>query len=88
MIETEDAAPVKVAPCPISFHYAQHVHKQLQEMAQKGIIRHSNSPWCIPTVYELHILCVDFIKSLRKMPTLYPELKDPNKNSPKMGFLQ
>lgn len=67
VIETGDAAPVKVPPRPIPFHYADRVHKQLQEMAQEGIIRRSNSPWCAPAVYvpknsgEIHI-CVDFIQ--------------------------
>ena len=67
MIETEDAAPVKVPPRPIPFYYAECVHKQLQEMAQGGIIRCSNSLWCTPAVYvpknigEICI-CVDFIQ--------------------------
>ena len=67
VIETGDAAPVKVPPSPIPFHYAECVHKQLQEMAQEGIIRHSNSPWCAPAVYvpknngEIR-MCVDFIQ--------------------------
>ena len=45
VIETGDAAPVKVPPCPTAFHYTECVHKQLEEMAREGIIRHGNSPW-------------------------------------------
>ena len=42
VIETGDALPVKVrtftASRPIPFHYSEHVHNQLQEMAQEGKI--------------------------------------------------
>ena len=38
VIDTRDAAPVKVPPRPIPFHYAERVHNQLQEMARDGII--------------------------------------------------
>ena len=38
VIDTGDAAPVKVPPRPIPFHYAERVHNQLQEMARDGII--------------------------------------------------
>ena len=41
VIDTGDAAPVKVPPRPIPFHYAERVHNQLQEMARDGIIRPS-----------------------------------------------
>jgi len=51
MIDTGDATPVKVPPRPIPFHYVKKVHSQLREMAQEGIIRPSNSPWCSPAVY-------------------------------------
>jgi len=67
VIETGDANPVKVPPCPIPFHYVDKVHNQIWEMAQEGIIRPSNSPWCAPAVYvpksngELHI-CIDFVQ--------------------------
>ena len=67
VIDTGDAAPVKVPPRPIPFHYAERVHNQLQEMARDGIIRPSNSPWRAPAVYvpksngELRI-CVDFVQ--------------------------
>ena len=50
-----------------TFHFAEHVHKQLEDMASEGIIRPSNSPWCAPAVYtpknnsEIHI-CVDFVQ--------------------------
>ena len=91
VIETGDAAPVKVPPHPIPFHYAEHVHKQLEEMAQEEIIRRSNSPWSTPAVYvpknngEICI-CVDFIQlnkvTLRKMRTLYPRLKVHSRDSP------
>ena len=45
VIEKGDAALVKVPLCPIPFYYAECIHKQLQEMAQEGIIGCSNSPW-------------------------------------------
>ena len=41
VIDTGDAAPVKVPPRPIPFHYAEMVHNQLQEMAREGILRPS-----------------------------------------------
>ena len=51
VIETGDALPVKVPARPIPFHFKERVHTQLQEMADAGIIRPSNSPWCAPAVY-------------------------------------
>ena len=66
-IDTGNAQPVKVPPHPIPFHFADRVHKQLQEMAEEGIIQCSNSPWCAPAVYvpkangEIRI-CVDFVQ--------------------------
>ena len=80
VIETGHAAPVRVPPRPIPFHYAERVHKQLEEMAQEGIIRRSNSPWSAPAVYvpknngEIRI-CVDFIqlnKVTKKDAYIYP----------------
>ena len=65
VIETGEASPVKVPASPILFHFMERVHNQLQEMAQGGIIRCSNSPWCSPAVYvpksngEIRI-CIDF----------------------------
>ena len=44
VIEMIDATPVKVPTHPISFHYAEHVCKQLQNMTKEGMIRASNSP--------------------------------------------
>ena len=70
VIDTGNAIPVRVPPRPIPFHYAEKVHNQLQEMAQEGIIRPSNSPWCAPAVYvpksngELRI-CIDFVQMNR-----------------------
>ena len=67
VIDTGDASPVRVPPCPILFRYAEKVHRQLKEMASDGIIRPSNSPWSAPAVYipksngELRI-CVDFVR--------------------------
>lgn len=67
VIDTGDATPVKVPPRPIPFHYVDRVHKQLQEMAEEGIIQPSNSPWCSPAVYvpknngEIRI-CIDFVQ--------------------------
>jgi len=51
MIDTGDAAPIKVPPWQIPFHYAERVHAQLQDMAREGIISPSISPWCAPVVY-------------------------------------
>ena len=48
VIDTGEAAPIKVPPCPIPFHYTERAHNQLQEMAKNGIIQPSNSPWCAP----------------------------------------
>ena len=67
VIDTGEAAPIKVPPRPIPFHYAERAHQQLLEMAKDGIIRPSNSPWCAPAVYvpkengEIRI-CVDFVQ--------------------------
>ena len=67
VIETGDSVPVKVPARPIPFHFKEHVHTQLQEMADAGIIQPSNSPWCAPAVYvpkangEVRI-CVDFVQ--------------------------
>jgi len=65
VIDTGDATPIKVPPCPIPFHYVDKVHNQLREMAQEGIIRPSNSPWCAPSVYVpksngKYCICIDF----------------------------
>ena len=66
-MDTGEASPIKVPPRPIPFHFAEKVHKQLQEMAQDGIIQPSNSPWCAPAIYvpkdsgEIRI-CVDFVQ--------------------------
>ena len=51
VIDTGEAAPIKVQPHPIPFHYAERVHNQLQEMAKNDIIQCSNSPWCASAVY-------------------------------------
>ena len=67
VIDTGEAASIKVPPRPIPFHYAERAHNQLQEMAKNGIIWPSNSPWCAPAVYvpkengEICI-CVDFVQ--------------------------
>ena len=67
VIDTGEAAPIKVPPRPIPFHYAERAHNQLQEMAKNGIIQPSNSPWCAPAVYvpkengEIRI-CVDYVQ--------------------------
>ena len=87
VIETGNALPVKIPACPIPFHYSEHVHKQLQEMAQEGIIRPSNSPWCAPAVYvpksngEIRI-CIDFVQldEVTKKDTWCLELKAPSKD--------
>ena len=50
-IDTGNATPVKVSPHPIPFHYTEQVIKQLKDMAEEGIIRPSNGPWCAPAVY-------------------------------------
>ena len=44
VIDTGNATPIRVPPCPIPFYYVEKVHNQLQEVAQEGIIRPSNSP--------------------------------------------
>ena len=52
---------------PHPIHYSECVHNQLQEMAQEGIVRRSNSPWCAPAGYvpksngEIWI-CVNFVQ--------------------------
>ena len=50
IINTGDAAPVKVPPRPIPFHYQDKVHSLLQELAKEGIIRPSSSPWSAPAM--------------------------------------
>ena len=67
VIETDDALPVKVPACPIPFHFKEHVHTQLQQIADAGIIRPSNSLWCAPAVHVPKVngeirICVDFVK--------------------------
>ena len=44
IIDTGNSQPVKVPPRPIPYHFADRVRKQLQEMAEEGIIRPSNRP--------------------------------------------
>ena len=65
VIDTSDAQHITVQSQPIPFHYAEQVHQQLQEMAQKGIKRPSTSLWCAPAVYvpkgEICILCVSCV---------------------------
>ena len=67
VIDTGEALPVKVPPRPVSFHYKDRVHTQLQEMARDGIIRPSSSPWRFPAVYvpkdngEIRI-CIDYVQ--------------------------
>ena len=67
VIDTGDARPIKVPPHPVPFHYTDRIHKQLQEMADAGIIRPSDSPWCAPAVYvpkdngEIRI-CADYVQ--------------------------
>ena len=51
VIETGDAHPVKLPSRHIPFHYTERVYNQLQEMAKEGIIRPSNSPWCVLQLY-------------------------------------
>ena len=80
---------MKVSPCLIPFHYSECVHKQLQEMAQEGIIGCSNSPRCAFVVYVPKkngefCICIGFIqlnKITKKMPTPCPELKAPKEDS-------
>ena len=43
-VDTGDATSVKLPPRPIPFHYSDQVQRQLKNMAEEGIIRHSNSP--------------------------------------------
>ena len=94
VIETGEASPVKVPARPIPFHYMERVHNQLQEMAQEGIIRRSNSPWCAPAVYvpksngEIRI-CVDFVqlnKVTKRMLIQYLERRVPSKDLPTNRF--
>ena len=68
MIDTGEAAPIKVPPRQIPFYYTEWIHSQLQDMAKEGIIWPSTSSWCAPAVYapkssirEVRI-CVDFVK--------------------------
>ena len=67
VIDTGEAALIKVPPRPIPFYFTERVHAQLQEMAKDGIIHPSNNPWCAPAVYvpkengEIRI-CVDFVQ--------------------------
>ena len=81
MIDTGDALPIKIPPRQIPFHYVDKVHAQLEDMAKEGIIRHSASPWCAPTVYvpkssgEIRI-CVDFVQ-LNKVTKKVPPSEGP-----------
>jgi len=60
VIGTGDALPIKVPPRPIPFHFAECVHKQFKDTVSEGIIRPSNSPWCVSQANgEIHI-CDDF----------------------------
>ena len=67
IIDTGNVKPVKVPLRPIPFHYVDRVQKQLTDMAHKGIIRPSSSPWCASAVYvpkpnEEICICVDFVQ--------------------------
>ena len=95
VIETGDAAPVKVPPRPVPFHYAGRVHKELEEMAQEGIIRRSNSPWSALAVYvpknngEIRI-CVEFIqlnKVTKKDAYPVPRAEGPQQTLQQTGLL-
>ena len=70
--------PVRVPPRRIPIHYREEILDQLQSMLDQGIIKQSNSPWLVPTVYvqkksgEIR-LCVDY-RTLNKktMRDAYP----------------
>ena len=86
VIETGEASTVKVPVHPIPFHYLERVHNQLQEIAQEGIIRRSNSPWCAQLFmcqkamvkFEYALTLCNLTKLLKKMFIQYPELRVPN----------
>ena len=44
LIDTGDALPVKVSPCPIPFYYVGKVQNQFTDTVNEGIIRPSSSP--------------------------------------------
>ena len=88
VLETAEASPVKVPTRLISFHYLECVHNQLQEIAQEGIIRCSNSPWCAPAVYvpksngefKYALTLCNSTKLLKKILIQYLELRVPGRD--------
>ena len=47
VIDTGDAPPVKLPPCPIPFHFTEQVQNQLKDTMKEGIIRPNKSPWVL-----------------------------------------
>ena len=67
-----------VLACPVSFHFQEHVHMELQEIADAGIIPPSYSPWYVPAVYRM---------CQRKMVKCTSVLICPANQSYKGGFI-
>ena len=66
-INTGDSLPVKQHPRRLPYHYRGEIHKQVNEMLEKGVIQLSNSPWVSPVVLVKkkdgsYRFCVDYRK--------------------------
>lgn len=61
-----NADPVNMAPYRIPWGYRQELRKQIKELLDKGLIRHSDSPWSAPALFVpkkdqlVPRLCCDF----------------------------
>jgi len=48
---TEDNIPTKARPCQMNSDYLELCKKEIDSLLQKGLIRHSKSPWSCTTFY-------------------------------------
>ena len=64
-LDTGDHPPIYRKPYRIPVSYEKEVDRQIEEMLQQGVIRHSKSPWSFPLVIVKKKcgtlrLCVDY----------------------------
>ena len=66
-INTGDSLPIKQHPRRLPYHYRGEIHKQVNEMLERGVIQPSTSPWASPVVLVKkkdgsYRFCVDYRK--------------------------
>ena len=66
-INTGDSLQIKQHPRRLPYHYRGEIHKQVNEMLEKGVIQPSTSPWASPVVLVkkkdgAYRFCVDYRK--------------------------